>query len=447
MKTFVVLLCLIILPFASINASAQEAVQTDGPIAAQNGDITDSDIAFRIRTIFGEIDGLNGIFVTVRSGVVTLRGRVSEAQLSEQAVELASRVEGVVAVTDQTEELTSLDQRLEPVAQRLSNRFWQSIHLIPLFSVAILSWALVYFAGHFLSRRSWPISILAPNAFIAELLRQIIRIAFFVAGLVLALDIIGATALLGTILGAAGIVGLAIGFAVRDTVENYIASILLSIRQPFRPKDFVEITGHQGFVTRLTSRATILIDPSGNHIRIPNSTVFKADIINYSRNPLRRFDFDVGVASDSNLNNALETGLAVIDDLDFVLDDPKPEAWIEALGDSNIVLRFVAWIDQTDTSFVKGRSEAMRLTKLALEDSGVDLPEPIYRVVYRGEGGPTASKTSSSAPRKEEPSETHEVRSTDDSIDDGVTQRVDEERTIAPEDDLLNADAPDELGG
>jgi small conductance mechanosensitive channel len=114
---------------------------------------------------------------------------------------------------------------------------------------------------------------------------------FIVLGVVLALDLFNLTALLGTILGAAGIVGLAIGFAVRDTVENFIASIMLSIRQPFRPKDLVEIEGELGHVIRLTSRATILLSLDGNHIRLPNATVFKAKIINYSRNDERRFTF------------------------------------------------------------------------------------------------------------------------------------------------------------
>ena len=69
-----------------------------------------------------------------------------------------------------------------------------------------------------------------------------------IAGIVVALDILGVTALLSTILGAAGIAGLAIGFAVRDTVENFIASVLLSMRQPFRPNDVVEIEGDIGKV-------------------------------------------------------------------------------------------------------------------------------------------------------------------------------------------------------
>ena len=79
-----------------------------------------------------------------------------------------------------------------------------------------------------------------------------VLLVFFVAGLVLALDIAGATALLGTILGAAGIVGLAVGFAVRDTIENYVASLMLSLRQPFRANDLVKIDEFEGRVIRLT---------------------------------------------------------------------------------------------------------------------------------------------------------------------------------------------------
>jgi hypothetical protein len=166
---------------------------------------------------------------------------------------------------------------------------------LPLILVAIGAGLLVIFAGFFIARRKWPWDRMAPNAFIADIYRQIVRLSFIILGVVLALDLLNLTALLGTILGAAGIIGLAIGFAVRDTVENFIASIMLSIRQPFRPKDLVEIEGELGHVIRLTSRATILLSLDGNHIRLPNATVFKAKIINYSRNDERRFHLRLGI--------------------------------------------------------------------------------------------------------------------------------------------------------
>ncbi len=89
--------------------------------------------------------------------------------------------------------------------------------------------------------RIW--SRLAPSAFIADVYRAAARIVIIVVVLVLALDIFNATALIAAVLRAAGVVGLAVGFAGRDIVENFIASILLRLRQPFRSNDSVGIQG------------------------------------------------------------------------------------------------------------------------------------------------------------------------------------------------------------
>ena len=304
-----------------------------------------------------------------------------------------------------------------------------------------------------LAARSWPWNRIAPNAFIANLIRQIVRILFIVIGAVLALDILGATALLSTLLGAAGIIGLAVGFAVRDTVENYIASILLSIRQPFRPKDFVAIEGFEGFVIALTSRATILMEANGNHIRIPNSTVFKGNIVNYSTNPERRFLFSLGVDSDSDLSKALDTGLSTIAALEFVLGDPLAEAWIDELGDSNVILTFAGWINQQETSFLKARSEAMRLVKRALEANGFLLPEPTYRLRFdegvlslnAGESAKPMQKSAREEPAVRAQAESAQPQNTD--VDPELEKRVDEERDSSAVSDLLSEEAPNEFGG
>lgn len=106
---------------------------------------------------------------------------------------------------------------------------------------------------------------------------------------------LGATGLLGALIGTAGIIGVGLGFALKSTGENYFASILLSLRQPFDPHDLVKIDDQDGRVVRLSSRATVLLDFDGNHVRIPNSKVFNATIINYTRNPERRFWFKLEV--------------------------------------------------------------------------------------------------------------------------------------------------------
>lgn len=444
MKKLSVLIFAVFFALAGAVAWGQE----NGAIDPERA-IDDHEIDARIEAIFDEMDGLHTVFVTVRSGVVTLRGKVREAALAEQAAAIAGRVNGVVAVKNEIEEVTSLSLRLEPVYERLTKRAVQTVAYIPLLAVAIVVWAIIFASGWYCARRDWPWDRIAPNSFIAELLRQLVRLAFFIAGAVMALDILGASALLGTILGAAGIVGLAIGFAVRDTVENYIASILLSVRQPFSPKDYIAIESYEGFVISLTSRATILIDPDGNHIRIPNSTVFKSNITNYSRNPQRRFLFRIGIAPESNSDKALDFALAKISSLDFVLADPGPDGWIEEIGDSTIKLTLTGWIDQNETSFLKARSESMRLVKLELEANGIALPEPTYRLRIEGEGPAGVSPKAAEPARPEKaPAEVAETTVANDTRpDQAVTRKIEEERSHASKGDLLSEVAPDDLNG
>mgnify|MGYP000108971223 CR=1 FL=1 len=157
---------------------------------------------------------------------------------------------------------------------------------------------------------------------------------------------------------------------------------MLSVRQPFLPNDHVVIDSYEGRVIRLTSRATILMTLEGNHLRIPNSQVFKAVILNYTRNPQRRFQFDLGVDADDDALAARRLGRDTLGSLPFVLDDPGPEARVLEVGDSNVVLRFLGWIDQDESDWYKAQSLAIVAVKTALEGAGFGLPEPIYRLRF-----------------------------------------------------------------
>ncbi|SHH02506.1 mechanosensitive ion channel family protein [Cognatishimia maritima] len=381
--------------------SATEAVQTEGTIAVGDEAIGDDEILRRIQKLLAEIDGYEDVSVAVSSGVVRLTGEVIDNVTQDRLTQIINRVIGVVAIENETSVSGTLEERLTPAMERVSARLRNLVANGPIFLVALAAFALIASGGWFLTGRIGIWGRLAPNAFIADVYRTVARIFFILVGLVLALDILNATALIGAVLGAAGVAGLALGFAVRDTVENFIASILLSLRQPFRPNDFVDIQGDQGTVARLTSRATILISPEGNHIRIPNATVFKGRIVNFTRDPNRRFDFDLGVDAEADLAAALTTGVAALETLAFVLDDPEVGAWISNVGDSNVVLTFTGWVNQNEVNFAKARGEAIRATKVALESAGFGLPEPIYRVRLDNATWPAQPQSSAAeAPKK-----------------------------------------------
>lgn len=434
-------------------ANAAWAQDTDTPqpsgeigIDGSSTDVLRQDraIAQRIRDILLELDGYENVTVDVNAGVVTITGRVAEPERIRRLDELVSRVEGVVTIENDVEETTDLSERLDPAFERFQRRLVQLVASLPILLVGIGGGLAVFLVGVFIARRKQPWNRLAPNSFIADIYRQLLRGAFFVAGVVVALDIIGATALLSTILGAAGIVGLAIGFAVRDTVENFIASIMLSIRQPFRPNDLVEIEGDKGKVIRLTSRATILLSLDGNHIRIPNSTVFKSRIVNYSRNDERRFQFDIGIDPEADLSNARQIAQDTIQALPFVLERPKAAVWLENLNESGAILRVTGWILQGETDFSMAKGEALRLVKVAIEDAGISIPDTTYRLRIEQSDAetPTTATHSPSPTTDTNTSETSVSADVETKSDEGLDIFVDAER--ASNDDLLTTDAPEE---
>ncbi|GGX59348.1 mechanosensitive ion channel protein MscS [Tateyamaria omphalii] len=441
-RALLIILCLCAAPLY-----AQNADQPQGTIAITDNAAQDAAIAVRIRDILNELEGFDGVTVSVTSGIVTLRGTTVDTATADRLNELVGRVEGVVAIENQVTETTDVVARLNPAVERFQARMTQAVAMLPLIAVALLAFVLVLTLGVLLARARYPWDRIAPNAFIANIYRQVVRILFFIAGVVIALDILGATALLGTILGAAGIVGLAIGFAVRDTVENFIASIMLSIRQPFRPNDVVEIEGDTGKVIRLTSRATILLSFDGNHIRIPNATVFKSRIVNFSTNQERRFSFEIGVSSDADLAEVRQTAEETVAELPFILSEPAPMSWIERIGDGAIFLTVTGWIDQEATSLARAKGEALRLVKARIESAGIEVPDTTYRIQLLGGA---ANHVELAQPGRTEsaaaPPPISDVDAADvtDMSEAGLDKLVDAERNDPEAPDLLTDAAPKE---
>jgi len=342
----------------------------------------DNDIRQRISGIFSEIEGLQAVNISVTQGVVTLTGETANERKAQQAINLTNRITDVVTVEDRINRTLDVQENVSTVYQGLKAQVINLVKALPLLLVGFVIFGLVAWFGSWLSNRKKMWQRLTPNPFVAELLSQTVKVIFIIFGLILGLSLIGAETILGTLLGGAGVIGIAVGFAVKDTIENYIASLMLSIRQPFRARDHIVINGQEGIVVRLTSRATILMTLDGNQLRIPNSEVFKGTILNYTKNPERRFTFELGVDANDDPLAAIKVGLDAIHTLTFVLDEPKAIAVITNVGDSNIVLEFQVWVDQSETDFAKARSIAIRETKHALENEGFSLPEPIYRLRF-----------------------------------------------------------------
>ncbi len=423
-------------------------------IEAEREEGSDERIAQRIRGIFSELPRLSDIAVEVSEGVVVLGGSVADLDDKQRAAAIAERVTGVVTVENDITRDVSVEQGLAGLSS-FSDRLDEFVRILPLIAAALLAAFLIGVVGYTLAWFSGRWSRRSSNTFLAGLIASAIRFIFVIGGLVVALDMVGASALLGAVLGGAGVVGIALGFAMRDTIENYVASLMLSMRQPFRPNDWVVIEQHEGRVIRLTSRATILMTLDGNHLRIPNSTVFKAVILNYTRNPQRRFDFVLGIDADDDPDSGRYVGTQALAALDFVLRDPEPAARVVEVGDSNIVIEYLGWIDQRETDWYKARSRAIAAVKRALEAAGFAIPEPIYRLRFDSAAPPpfaladkaavvTTAKPKVGAPAAGAgPAAAQEDVSADTRPEEEIARMVEEERaSTSNEKDLLDPGRP-----
>lgn len=453
------LFLLALLIAAPLSAQLVEPAPSEEPeptptqtIAATQGAGDDERIESRISGIFAALPAFEQVSVEVNEGVVALSGTVPAEEDVARAEEIVSRIAGVVTVENGLERDVSLAAGTAGLTS-LADRWSDLVRMLPLIAVALLVWAAIVLLGYLIAGLGSLWHRIAPNGFLAELIASAIRFIAVVGGLVIALDMIGATALLGAVLGGAGVIGLALGFAMRETVENYVASLMLSLRQPFRANDHVLIDDLEGRVIRLTSRATVLMTLDGNHLRLPNGQVFKAVITNYTRNPQRRFEFDLGVDADDDARAARKLGRDTLAGLDFVLADPPPEARIIEVGDSNVVIRFLGWIDQSRTDWWKAQTNAIPSVKTALEDAGFGLPEPIYRLRFdpRSASVPFESGTASAEakPRDEQPKPVRQITVTEEDEDvrptDEIAQMVDAERRQGgseQEKDLLDHSRP-----
>lgn len=422
--------------FFSGLASAQEIDSGNNTPIEVEKITSDTAIKNRLREIYDAVGGFGSVEITVKSGVVTLRGEVPSARVQKDAVSLSDRTGGVVLTINRLTEPTEITSRFAPAYEKLQQMGRGIVMKLPLLGAALIILILSgYFAKLVGQRHRW-LDRLPFSSLGRQLALRAVRGVIMIVGILFALELLDATAIVGAVMGAAGLAGLALGFAFKNIVENYLAGVLLSTRNPFEIGDAVEIDGQTGKVARLTSRDTVLVTLDGNHLRIPNAKVMNSVLLNYSRNPLRRFDFYVGVSTEFDLTEVKRIAMEMLKENPAVLDDPAPMVAIDSLGDSAIQVRLFAWLDQSKHSFLKVKSESIRLIKEAFDEAGIEMPEPIYRVHLRE--GLTALSESVSGEKPKPETVSAPVTEEDISADDAIDDQIEAEALNSTEENLLH---------
>ncbi len=364
---------------ASTVAATPDTQQVAAEIRAGVRD--DSRIASEVAALLLRQATLSGVSVEVHSGIVALSGKVPQEVDRTHATTLARKVRGVADVNNSIQLDASLQTRFATAVDQVKGKFVRLVAAIPLLVAALAIVLLSMWLGHYLSGRTHWLALRSGNPYMDGLLRRIIKTVVVLVGVLIALDLLGATSLLGAVIGSAGVVGLVLGFGFKDIAENYIAGILLSLRRPFAPGDHLVIDKYEGRVVSLTSRATLLITLDGNRLSLPNSLVFKSVILNYSVNPKRRFDFSIPIDTGASIRKAQTLAMDEMARVTGVLNEPAPSWAVDGYAEGGIVLRFFGWVDQRNSDPRKVRSEALRVVKAAFAKDRIEAPRSVQYLV------------------------------------------------------------------
>ncbi|MFC6726480.1 mechanosensitive ion channel family protein, partial [Halobium palmae] len=181
----------------------------------------------------------------------------------------------------------------------------------------------------------------------------------------------------GGLLVGAGFLGIVVGMAARQTLGSLIAGFVLMFSQPFKLGDWVVVGGHEGVVTDVTIVNTRLWSFDGETVVLPNDVVSKSTIENRTERGRLRLSVPVGVDYDTDLDRADEVITAAIDEVDGVLDVPKPQVVPQSFDDSAITLEVRVWIDNpSGRKRWRTRAAVIRALKRAFDREGIDVPFP-----------------------------------------------------------------------
>ncbi|MFX0544301.1 mechanosensitive ion channel domain-containing protein [Roseovarius sp. S1116L3] len=346
-------------------------------------DVRDSQIEDRLTRILNASQWFEAPEVSVSEGIVFIDGTTENAERKEWARQLALRTEGVVAVVDRIEVTPNVSWDLTPTWREIERLAERAQWFAPLTVAGLVILALAWILSRgvaALARRSLRGRIASP--LLLNFVAKVVAIPVILIAIYLILQIAGLTRLAVTVLGGTGLVGIVVGLAFREIAENSLASILLSIRNPFRAGDWIRVADYQGIVQNLNMRTTVLLTLDGNHVQIPNAIVYKSIIENFSTAPNRRSEFSVGIGYDDSVLEAQEVIAEALRSHPAVLDDPEPSALVDELGASTVNIRVQYWFDGKSYSIFKVRSALMRQVKLALQNAGISMPDPSREIIF-----------------------------------------------------------------
>ena len=219
--------------------------------------------------------------------------------------------------------------------------------------------------------------------FLGDLIGRFANYVVLTFGLVYAFESLGIA--VGPLLGALGIVGIALAFAFQDILQNFVAGVILQVQRPFRSGDEIITNDHEGTVIAVGARTVTIRTPDGETVVLPSAEVISNPITNHTLHGQRRTTLAVGVAYATDLHHACRVARSATASVERVHESPAPEVYVTAFGDSSIDLAVMFWHEPSIATLWRTRDDVAKAVAAAFRAEDISIPFP-QRVVHVPDG-------------------------------------------------------------
>lgn len=222
---------------------------------------------------------------------------------------------------------------------------------------------------------------------LAELLGGLVVWIFSILGVLLAAVVIFPTFKPGDLLAGLGITSVAIGFAFKDILQNWLAGVFILWRRPFQVGDQIRTKEHEGTVENINVRSTMLKTYDGERVVVPNSDVYTSTILVRTAYGIRRIRFTVGVGYGDELETARNAIRQVLEGTEGVLREPAPLVHLVELAPSSVNFNAYFWTAAEQANVIQVSDRVATGIKQALDGAGIDIPYPHTVVLFHDATG------------------------------------------------------------
>ncbi|KZX95689.1 mechanosensitive ion channel protein MscS [Sulfitobacter sp. HI0040] len=217
-----------------------------------------------------------------------------------------------------------------------------------------------------------------------DVIMMLLTVSIWLFGILIAVTIAFPTITPGKALTALGVGGVAIGFAFKDVFENFLAGVLLLIREPFSIEDFIDCEDIEGQVEEITIRDTHVRQTDGQLVVAPNAMFFKNPVTIRTARDVRRTTIICGIAYGEDVDAAREVIAQAVRGVDAVRDDVRDvEIFAQEFADSSINFEVTWWTGSRPIDIRSSRDKVVAAVKRALDDAGIEIPFPYRTLTFK----------------------------------------------------------------